>query len=164
MKFKKIIYETVGSLNENKAVLVKALFIPFILLIALDAIEWLEPHVLILIIGDIVSFVIYAIFAIITHRIVLLGPMAVSKWGLYKWTQRETMFVFYYIILEGLFLPIYYIEDLPVAILLVLLIFSIWLATRFSLVFPATAIDHRTSLTTSWELTKNRQNLTSNSP
>jgi hypothetical protein len=123
MVFKKIIFEAVGSVNENKVLLVTVLFIPFLLSMALNVIEFLEPAALISILMIIPTVVVETIIEVTIHRVVLLGPNSVSRKSLIKWTKRETTFALYYMILGGILLPFYYLEDIPDELVGILFIF-----------------------------------------
>jgi len=112
------------------------------------------------------SLPLYVIFATICHRLVLLGDSAIpNPWGLF-WSERETRFAGWSLII-GL---LYFALSLPVMIIMQVFPKSgfglnlTWLATyssyifvayfegRFSLVLPATAIGKQLDLKGSWAL------------
>ena len=161
MKFRKIVYEAVGSVYANKVLLVTALFIPFLLYTAINAIDFLDPGTLISILLIIPMVVVETKIAVTIHRVVLLGPNSVSKKNLFKWTERETTFVFYYMILGGILYPFFYLEGIPDEFDWIIFVLFFLLAMRFSLVFPAIALDQKISLKDSWRWTKNHKFLMS---
>src|SRR5690606_34925168 len=84
---------------------------------------------------------VQSIFAITTHRVLLLGPNSVPTWGITSWTKRETFFVLHvlglYLIVKAMtFLA--YISSVGGIIALVLMF---WIIGRFCLVFPGIAVD-----------------------
>jgi len=141
-----------------RAQLSRALAIPslaLILIIAFDNSN--NGQSLITLFLGILEFVIYSVIAVTTHRLILLGPQSVPKWGLKKVTKRELKFILYSL---GLFIMLI----LPAQ--LTLIPFGGWiLATlgmcyllgRFSLVFPAIATDKNWSFQKSWWATQPHQ-------
>ncbi len=103
------------------------------------------------------SIGVQAIFAITTHRIVLLGPGSVSKWGITSWSERETYFVIDVLALSVLMIPMMSLASIPVIGLYVAPALTCWIFGRLSLVFPSIALDKGVSFKQSWELTKNHQ-------
>lgn len=113
----------------------------------------------------VVWLVLYVLFGMSCHRIILLGEVSLpSRFGIY-WTMRETRFLGW-AILVGL---IHTALTLPFHLLAMYLppfwrdwsitwYISVFLATyfdgRISLVLPATAIDERSSIVESWRLTR----------
>lgn len=142
----------------NRLVLSQALIFPIIVLLLLDFAETVES-----LNGKrwflaIPVIIINTTFAITVHRIVLLGSSSVTKWGLYKWTKRETYFLIHLLLL-ALFCGLLYLTSFihPAAGMLIGILGSVLMLIRFSLVFPATAIDKGLTFTTSWTLTKNHK-------
>lgn len=111
-------------------------------------------------------FPLYALFATVVHRVVLLGEHSLpNRWGIF-WTERETRFLGWLI---GVWF-LYFALSLPTWMLG--LVFSEaapgldvgWIATilsyilvayfqgRFSLVLPATAIDKRSNFSEAWAM------------
>jgi len=103
------------------------------------------------------AYLIHTVIAVTTHRIILLGPESVPKWGLNKLTKREFKFILYGIgigiclILPGLFALI------PAGGWILALLGMCYLLGRLSLVFPAVATDKNWSFQDSWVATKPHQ-------
>lgn len=105
----------------------------------------------------VLTVIVHTVFAITTHRIILLGPDAIPKWGLNTWSKRETFFALHFVGLSLVSVPILFLAFIPVVgWILALGLFS-WLIGRASLVFPGIAVDQGITFKLSWELTNNRQ-------
>lgn len=119
----------------------------------------------------IVYILIFTVFAVICHRLVLLGDDAVPTYGFSKWTRRETRFSGWllgiYLIFTvvamligaiGLTLIWNLIEGFEESFYWIMWILSapgLYVFARLSLVLPATAIDNRPNLAWSWGLSSN---------
>ena len=159
MKFREIFWETLGYGILYKQRLAQALLLPFMLYIALDMVPDLEMGLLVSTGMGVLTVIVHTVFAITTHRIILLGPDAVPKWGITKWSKRETFFSLHFVGLTLIFVPLSFLGFIPVVgWVLATGLFS-WLLGRFSLVFPGIAVDEGVTFKLSWELTKNRQKL-----
>lgn len=157
MEFKKIVAGALYYVAFYKKELAKALLIPFLFLIALDATDFLNLDQGSSNLVGFLAIFVQVIFAIIVHRIVLMGPDAVSKWGISSWTKRETYFFLHVIGLVLILIPCLLLTFIPAVGWLIAAITSCWLLGRLSLVFPGIAIDKGVSFKMSWELTKNHQ-------
>ena len=161
MNIKIIISTAVQSVHENKGVLARALFIPFLLYMAISAIDVSEKNWLITTIMSLLSIGAMVLIAIPIHRVILLGPDSVSKWGLNKWSKREMTFALYLIVVTFIVVPIallaFFISLIPVLGIAFVFLIMPWISGRLSLAFPAIAIDGEASFKKSWELTKNHQ-------
>lgn len=157
MEFKKVIAGALYYVYENRITLAKALTWPFIAFVLLDATEYLDVEGILSFLIGVSSVAVQAIFAITTHRIVLLGPDSVSKWGITSWTKRETFFVLHIVGLALMTIPVMFLGFIPILGWIVALIIICWLFGRLSLVFPGIAIDKGVSFKLSWELTKKHQ-------
>lgn len=114
-----------------------------------------------------VWLLLYALFAMSCHRVILLGEESLpSRYGIY-WTMRETRFLGW-VVLVG---TVYMLLVFPFQVATLYLPRSWWdwqlmwylptlLATyidgRISLVLPATAVGERSSIVESWRLTRSR--------
>jgi len=119
----------------------------------------------------IVYILIFTVFAVICHRLILLGDDAVPTYGFSKWTRRETRFFGWllgiYLIFAvaamligaiGLTLIVNLIEGFEESFYWIMWILSapgLYVFARLSLVLPATAIDNRPNLAWSWGLSSN---------
>lgn len=161
MLFIKIMEETFQSVINNRSDLSKALLLPFIAYLAIEFIEETEAEGFFKNLLLIFSSLIHTVFAISTHRIILLGKGSVPEWGLRSWGKRETFFLLHAVVLFGLtyLITSSSIKFSFISIILIPLgfIFILWLWARFSLVFPGIATGQDVSFKTSWHLTKNYQ-------
>ena len=77
--------------------LVRALTVPAIALIMIQISESYlgDPGDAVLFAFAFIASVPYVLFAVTCHRIVLLGDQSVSRYGVIKWSMRETRFYFW---------------------------------------------------------------------
>jgi hypothetical protein len=161
MKVIRQIYNVLNSafnrLIRCRKKLVSALFIPALVLMALDFIPEDPFSIRSFLIQGVIELLAYSVLAINTHRILLLGAGSVPKWGIAKPTKRELKFVLQ-IILFGLML-------IPIGLLLLVPEFGVWLMylvssyflARFSLVLPAIATDNPWTFGMAWDATAGHQ-------
>ncbi len=159
MQLKKVIAGAFYYVYENRAALARALAWPFLAFVLIDAAYYLEVEGGMAFFIAVASIGIQTVFAITTHRVVLLGPGSVSKWGLTSWTKRETFFLLHIIALAFLVLPVFLLGLIPVLGSVAALVVACWLTGRLSLVFPGIAIDKGVSFKLSWKLTRSHQGL-----
>ena len=122
-------------------------------------ISWILTTVL-----AIVSVAFYIYIAVIVHRHVLLGEGSTPKWGISKWSSRETTFLVTTILLYlMIFIPAMIFEVLVESLGkleisdYITLIPCYYFIARFSLVFPSIALGKDMTFKESWRLTKNKQ-------
>jgi len=157
MEFKKIILESFSVIFENKVTLSKALAIPFVIYLAIEVCVYFDiPEILSWVLAAL-AWVIYAIIAITTHRVVLLGPSSVPKWGITSWSKRETYFMLHVLGIGAMAMGVSLLGIIPIIGAIVALVVVFWLLPRFSLVFPGIAVDKGVSFKLSWELTQDYQ-------
>ena len=166
--------KTFNSILEKKYILLKALFIPFIILTLIEYFNHPtteEP----ISIYDLISFLITIIMSISIHRILLLGNSKVPTWGMYMIGKREINFAFKFIILSfiigivtiGLMLILTFLNTLFEVVIddstlksyidLISLIIIIPLCLMFGralLVFPAIAVDKPIDMTSAFTISK----------
>lgn len=157
MEFKKVVFGAFYMVNNYKERLCTALAIPFSIYVLIEACALLDLEPAITWLLSTIAIVAQAIFAITTHRIVLLGPDSVPKWGITSWSKRETYFILHIIGLGLMMIPIGLVGIIPVVGAIAALVLICWLLGRFSLVFPGIAVDKGVSFKLSWELTENHQ-------
>lgn len=109
------------------------------------------------------SIVVYVIFAVITHRLYLLGEREAASTTLLTWGKRETYFLFCllgigigFVVVMGLLALLSIAVSFPY-LWLIALLFVLYVVARLSLVFPAAAVDQGLTFADSWGLTKNHQ-------
>lgn len=119
-----------------------------------------------------VRSLLWIVFAVICHRIVLLDPHAVEVPIFPPWTWRETRFLGWFALVYGLVILVTWVGAMAfVTILLpallkfttdavavmvpaVAMVFSTYLFSRWAVVFPAAAIDVPGDLKAAWQLTR----------
>jgi hypothetical protein len=150
----RVVVEAFYYVNKYKGVFAKALAWPFVAILLLDA---AEGDGVFNYVNSFIAIGVHGIFAITTHRIVLLGPDSVPKWGIITWTKRETLFALYLIALGLLIIPLPFLSSITTLGASLAGLVVCWLFIRFSLVFPGVAVDKGVTFALSWELTKGRQ-------
>ena len=172
-KLKDLILLSFWKPYEVREQLFFALMWPFIIGVFLDFTAYtLELNKIIAYIYSILEALIYIVIAITCHRLILLGNGSVSKYGINKWTLRETWFSFWFLILTYLIpflllkLFIYlifvsvpsidYIYYFTWFLAIFILILSFYLTVRLSLIFPHIALDNLNLniIRWSWQLTR----------
>jgi len=156
MDFGKVVAGAFLYVGRCKRVLVKALVFPFLLYFAIEVLISLDINPVAYWSLVLLSFGIYAIFAITTHRVLLLGPDSVPTFGIAFWSKREA---FFFLHLIGLYLVIAALSFLLTNSIadLVFLGLMCWGIGRVCLVFPGIAVDKGVSFKQSWEMTANHQ-------
>jgi len=158
MKIRQIILYALAHLVMYRKALAKSLLIPFAALFAIALIEdnGFQSYFYIILI-KVISALLYTLVAITTHRLILLGPNFIAKWGIYKPTWREAYFIFYSICLGLLMIPVSFVSTIPIIGGVATLFLVVYLMGRFSLVFPAIATDKKWSFRDSWNATQEHQ-------
>lgn len=159
MNNRDLINEAFKVVFDNQRRFIEALVIPFSMLVGLDLLDLLEvPEVLGWVLG-ILGLLIYANFAIVTHRLVILGNDSVPRFGLTRVSNRELLFVAYSIgvtVVPGvLFLPVLMMDEgaIETVYTLIAAMAYVYIVARISLVLPGTAIDKWLTIPMSWSLT-----------
>lgn len=116
--------------------------------IASEFVSLVVFNILLIIFG----LLLQTLVAINTHRIILLGPDSVPKWGLIDWSMRETSFTLYVLLMSLVAIPLaIFVLIPPVGFIITIGIYSV-VFTRWSLVLPSTAIDKPIGLKGAWQL------------
>ena len=163
MTFNKLFYATINNLYTFRAQLSKALLLPFILSVLLDVLSLTWSNFFFGVIYSILSLTLRTIFAITTHRMILLGPSHVPEWGIIKWSRRENVFIFHILALVLILFLISFLfflfHHVAIIFIILLILYILLLIPRLSLVFPAIAIGDACTFKNSWFFTKNYQKL-----
>lgn len=158
MSFKDVVWQALAYLFIFKRQLTQALLIPFIISMTLDIVtEVVVDSKVLLGSTTLLTLIIQTIIAITTHRIILIGPNSIPKWGNFNWSKRETLFTLYVVGLCFMLLPFTLFQFIPAVGGLISLVLYAWFVSRFSLVFPGIAVDQGVTFKLSWTLTKDRQ-------
>lgn len=161
MEFGKVVVGAFAYVAYYKKDLSKALLVPFLAYLALDAITLLKLNMALSLLIWIAEMAVQTVFAITTHRVIILGPKFISRWGITKWTARETLFVSYLVGLGLLVAPFIVLGVMWDWGVIAAVLATCWLAGRLSLVFPGIAIDKGVTFGHSWKLTRHHQFLMS---
>ncbi len=118
-----------------------------------------------------VWLLLYVLFGISCHRIILLGDTSLpNRFGLY-WTLRETRFLGWAVLVGAIHMLIIYLFKVTAIYLpffgppeykywqitwYLPMLLATYIDGRISLVLPATAVDQRSSIVESWRLTRGR--------
>ncbi|MBN2466954.1 MAG: hypothetical protein JXD19_02285, partial [Deltaproteobacteria bacterium] len=115
------------------------------------------------------QILLFTIFAVTCHRLVLLGDDSVPPYGLQTWTGRETRFVGWFLELIFIFVAITILLVVPLGFMGSLLgggdsqplwfmylfcIPGLYVLSRLSIILPAIAIDKREDLLWAWRVSK----------
>ena len=165
-----LVADAISEVVARRVALIVAALPPMICILLLDIVtaQVAPTSVLVYFLFSLAALPLYAVFATVVHRVVLLGEHSLpNPWGLF-WTERETRFLGW---LFGIWL-LYAALALPQAI--INLLFSPaedgvdigWIGTilsyiviayfygRFALVLPATAVDRRSDFRDSWNISR----------
>ena len=158
--FQEVVSSAFRIVYDRRDTLVRALSWPLGGLILIGLFELTKLGAILSFFTGVLSLVIQVIFAITTHRIVLLGEDSVSKWGITAWTTRETYFLLHIIGLALMCIPpsmliMFFPGNVLATIVVALLV--CWIFSRFSLVFPGIAVDKGITFQLSWQLSQNYQ-------
>ena len=159
MPFNKAVAATLYYLYQYRRELIQALMWPLLAITVIDYLAPEEPDSPLW--GGLLlaTFVIQVLVAITVHRIMLLGPGSVSRWGTISWGRRELRYALHAMGLLLMIIPVAALAAVPVVGLLLAVATVTWLVARLGLVFPAIAIDRPFSFKDSWQLTANHQPL-----
>lgn len=157
MKIGYVALGAVGMVWEHRAALAKALAWPFVVYLLLEVlVQWSQSNTTVVVAG-LMAFMVQTLFAVTTHRVVMMGGGAVPEWGLRGWTMRETNFVLYGFILGLMLLPLGLLMIVPYVGPLLMIMSMAYVVGRLSLVFPAIATDQPITFTDSWRMTESHQ-------
>jgi len=128
-----------------------------------------------------VHVLVYTVIAVTAHRITLLGPHAVPRWGSFRFGPRELKFLSNFLMLLAVLVGLVFAAGLVLVIPLVALtsvqetpedgdrivylastllsLAAMYFLARLSLVFPAASLDEDLSFSDSWRLTARHQGL-----
>lgn len=157
MNFQKIVYGAFSTVHEHRASLAKAIAIPFCTYLAIESTAYLDQPDYVHWVLATLGVMVYAIMAITTHRVILLGPDSVPEWGIRSLSKREINFILYALGMFLLLVALLPLIKISVVVTIVAFLLMCWFVPRFFLVFPGIAVDRGVTLKESWELTKNHQ-------
>ena len=88
----------------------------------------------------------------------LIGATAVGSWFSFDWSRRESLFLLRVLacaFLTGI--PAAFALSIPNVGIPIAILLAIILITRLSLIFPATAMNHQTSISQAWQMSRRHQ-------
>ena len=166
-----LVAEAIAEVVRKRATLIGAAFLPIISIFAINIIAAeMAPSMAVQLFLAFLTFPLYAVFAIVVHRVVLLGEHSLPNPRGVFWTEREWRFLGWLI---GIWF-LYFALSLPIGIINAVFSQALpngnlnWFATilgylliayfegRFSLVLPATAIDRRSDFKESWAMSRGK--------
>lgn len=153
----KILAGAVVGIVERRAMLARALAIPFALYLVVDLADTTAMGPVWAAFYFALAIALNTVFAVTTHRLVLLGSGAVPAWGLRRWSQRESRFALFMIGVALCLMPAGLLLIVPAVGPLLMVATAVWLASRLSLVFPAIAVDEPMGLADAWQLSADHQ-------
>ena len=165
-----LVAEAISEVVRRRVALITAAFPPMISILLFDVVtaQIAPASVLVQLVFSLAALPLYAVFATVVHRIVLLGEHSLPHpWGLF-WTERETRFLgwllgiwvlylalaFPQAIVRALFSPAEDGMDVAWIGTILSYILVCYFTGRFGLVLPATAVDRRSNFRDSWDMSR----------
>lgn len=166
-----VIKETLSVVRDKRLGLFQALILVSMTLAGLElAYAYLletEPGFLSSMLYIIPYVILFTLFAVTCHRIVLLGNSEVPKYGILSWSKRETRFLgwtivgYFFFTLITMFVGAFAIPiiatgsstELTYVITLAILVPGSYVLSRLSILLPATSVDERPNLKWAWNIT-----------
>ena len=153
----KILAGALVSVVERRQALARALLIPALGYLGF---EWLRLNAssdAIKGLAMILQLMAHTVFAVTTHRILLLGDQSVPSWGLQSWTRRETLFLLQVLLVSFCLVPLLLLAALPGIGILLAIGAGLLVVSRLSLVFPAAAVEQPLTIPEAWALSAPHQ-------
>ncbi len=161
MKFKTVLQLSLARLVEERQTLLRVLVLPFFALLILKLLFLLAiPSATKTFLMYVADLALYTLFAVTTHRIVLIGADSVPDWGITSWKKRETIFLLTYVGITLMAAPFLVITliPLPYATGIIFAAFlALWIFGRLSLALPSIAIEKAMTLQEAWNASRNHQ-------
>lgn len=173
LRIRSVLRKTTLIFMERGAKIICAISPALAAITAADLIYWYveDPNVAVRLVKSIIDSVILAIIAITVHRIVLLGPGSVPRYGLSAWTMRETRFLGWWLVAEfyltviasilgtilSEILGALEVVGIPFGSLAGFLMgyfFAMTLSARISLLLPSTALDKRDNMRWAFDISR----------
>jgi len=172
---KKVIFGAFAVPWTNRAAFARALAVPFAFVALMGVVQALaaedlpQPALWSMVV---LHGLVFVLFAVTCHRLVLLDPLTVAQTPMPRWTRRETRFLLKGLAMWSLcvgvgfaFMALFVFAAVPLleelgpkwfaSILMpIFLLPMFYLVARLSLVLPATALDRRVGLGWAWDLSE----------
>lgn len=166
-----LVVEATNEVIRKRATLVGAAFLPIAGILLINVLsEEISPSGFSHFALVLATLPLYALFATIVHRVVLLGEHSLpNRYGIF-WTERETRFLGWFIgicflyfalslptiLMSLVFSEAFSGQNVPSVVPILNYILVAYFEGRFSLVLPATAIDRRSNFKESWAMSRGR--------
>lgn len=152
---KSIIDDTISSLADNSLTLLKVTVVPIILMFGLEALRaatlTLETYQVFLF--QIADSIIWALFAISIHRVILLGESSVGPLGNIRLKSRELMYIAYgFLIGIVIGFIVFFLGLIPILGFILAITLTAIFLSRISILLPAVAVDNNIGVRRVWEL------------
>lgn len=165
MKFRHVLTKSIGNLLYAWKIIPRTLIVTITTGAVLNAASALSENMFWHLFLSIALVVVFAVAAVSIHRVIVLGPDAISGKGERILTRTEVAYILYGIVLElctaFVGLTGFALVNLPfpvnVICVLVGLAAALYLFVRMSLVFPAIAVGHTYGFRVAWENTRRFQ-------
>lgn len=171
----RILYDTILTTWDKRYSLLNSLVIFSIILsiinILTDVIIDNNYQIYLFYILCVFQSILLTFFAVTCHRVILMGSNSVPKYGMFSWTNRETKFLLWGILiilifmLTAILLMIIPINLLEISLLKNIILNSFltsiflypafYLFSRISIILPATAIDKKHNFNWALDFTEN---------
>ncbi len=165
-----LVADAISEVVRQRVALITAAFPPMIVILLYDVVtaQIAPTSVPVQLVFSLGALPLYAVFATVVHRIVLLGEHSLPHpWGLF-WTERETRFLGWLFGIWVLYLALAFPQALIRALFssaedgmdvawmgtILSYILVCYFTGRFGLVLPATAVDRRSNFRDSWDMTR----------
>lgn len=150
----KIINETANVVGENKLTLLKVTILPIIAILLLEYLSLSITETYQVILYKIADSIIWALFAISIHRVILLGEDSVGPLGNIRFKSREFIYIVYGILIGILIVPIMLVFGfIPLIGVFIALATASIVWSRLSIVLPAAAVDKEFGISKAWNTT-----------
>jgi len=154
MLLEKIIKETASVVGKNKLALLKVIILPAIVMLLLEYLSFSITETYQVILYKVADSIIWALFAISVHRVVLIGKESVGQLGNIRLKSREIMYIAYGILIGLLIVPIVIIFGfIPVIGIFIALVGASIVLSRLSILLPAIAVDREFGISKAWNVT-----------
>ena len=169
IKIVETIGEAIAVIIRSRNILAKTLILPVLFYILLDLIGYFNRSVALSWLLKFFSLIAYSVLAITVYRVLLKGKEAVPAWGLRTWSIRESKFILYVIAVDlFLLLSFYFLVSFDFrhhakdpalgfifTLILLFFIYCIFMVVaRVSLIYPATALEHKMTFKDAWQVSR----------
>jgi len=163
-----VLKEAIFLIKENSLLFSKKIFITGSILMVLDFVgqkQYFSNNLLSIPVTIIIYSIIFTLFAVTVHRVILLGKQSVPDLGVLSYSSREWKFIWWSIIIGIYFILVALVFAFPISMLFshsylgFILVLSMtpafYIFARLSMLFPAIAIEKKVGWDWAFKTTKN---------